>query len=144
LIEEIVDETVNELSIDYHLGEWFIAYGGDMNLDTLLEQADAMLDSDTSKETDIEGATDTSSSASEQAKQELKPLSDTLKYKYLDPSESPLVIISSDLDETQEQELLNVLRKHKEAIGWSIGDIKGISPAVVMHKIHLEENAKTS
>jgi hypothetical protein len=67
-----------------------------------------------------------------------------LKYKYLDPSESPLVIISSDLDETQEQELLNVLRKHKEAIGWSIGDIKGISPAVVMHKIHLEENAKTS
>jgi hypothetical protein len=37
-----------------------------------------------------------------------------------------------------------VLREHKEAIGWSIGDIKGISPAVVMHKIHLEENAKTS
>jgi hypothetical protein len=68
LIEEIVDETVNELSSDYHLGECFIAYGGDMTLDTLLEQADAMLDSDTSKETDIEGATDTSSSASEQAK----------------------------------------------------------------------------
>jgi hypothetical protein len=144
LIEEIVDETVNELSSDDHLGECFIVYGGDMNLDTLLEQADAMLDSDTSKETDIEGATNTSSSASEQAKQEMKPLLDTLKYKYLDPSESPLVIISSDLDETQEQELLNVLRKHKEAIGWSIRDIKGISPAVVMHKIHLEENAKTS
>jgi hypothetical protein len=45
------------------------------------------------------------------------------------------------LDEAQEQKLLNVLRKHKEAIGWSIGDIKGISLAVVMHKIHLEENA---
>jgi hypothetical protein len=53
-------------------------------------------------------------------------------------------MISSNLDETQEQELLNVLREHKEEIRWSIGDIKGISPAVVMHKIHLEENAKTS
>ena len=50
----------------------------------------------------------------------------------------------SDLDETNKQELLNVLREHKEAIGWSIGDIKEISLAVVMHKIRLEENAKTS
>jgi hypothetical protein len=37
-----------------------------------------------------------------------------------------------------------VLKEHKEAIGWPIGDIKGISPVVVMYKIHLEENAKTS
>jgi hypothetical protein len=48
------------------------------------------------------------------------------------------------LNEAQEQKLLNVLKEHKEAIGWSIEDIKGINPAVVMHKIHLEENAKTS
>ena len=74
----------------------------------------------------------------------MKPLPNTLKYKYLNPSESLPVIISSDLDDSQEEELLNVLREHKEAIGWSIGDIKGISPAVVMHKIHLDENAKTS
>ena len=37
-----------------------------------------------------------------------------------------------------------VLQEHKEAIGWSIADIKGISPSMVMHIIHLEENAKTS
>jgi hypothetical protein len=74
----------------------------------------------------------------------LKPLPDTLKYKYLDSRESLPVIISSDLDEAQEQELLNVLKEHKEAIGWTIEDIKGISLVVVMHKIHLEENAKTS
>ena len=37
-----------------------------------------------------------------------------------------------------------MLQEHKEAIGWSIADIKGISPSVVMHRIHLEENAKTS
>ena len=62
----------------------------------------------------------------------------------MDPSESLPVIISSDLDDGQEQELLNVLREHKEVIKWSIGDIKGIKSVVVMHKIHLEENAKTS
>jgi hypothetical protein len=37
-----------------------------------------------------------------------------------------------------------MLREHKEAIRWSIGDIKRISPTMVMYKIHLEENAKTS
>jgi hypothetical protein len=144
MIEELVEETVNELSSDDHLGECVTACGGVMNLDTLLEQADVMLGSVTANETNIEGITNTSSSAFEQAKRELKPLPDTLKYKYLDPSESLPVIISSDLDEAQEQELLNVLKEHKEAIGWSIADIKGISPVVVMHKIHLEENAKTS
>jgi hypothetical protein len=144
MIEELIEETVNELSSDDHLGECLTAHGGDMNLDTLLEQADAMLDSITASETNIERTTNTSSSAFEQAKRELKPLSDTLKYKYLDPSESLPVIISSDLNEAQEQELLNVLKEYKEAIGWSIEDIKGISLAVVMHKIHLEENAKTS
>jgi hypothetical protein len=144
MIEELVEETVNELSSDDHLGECLTAYGGVMNLDTLLEQVDVMLGSVTANETNIEGITDTSSSAFEPAKRELKPLQDTLKYKYLDPSESLLVIISSDLDEAQEQELLNVLKEHKEAIGWSITDIKGISPAMVMHKIHLKENAKTS
>jgi chorismate mutase len=70
-----------------------------MNLDTLLEQADAMLDSTTAREIDIRGTTDTSSSAAEQVKRELKPLLDTLKYKYLDPNESLSVIISFDLNE---------------------------------------------
>ena len=88
LIKEIVEDTVNEMSSDDHLGECFTAYGGDINRDTLLEQADAMLDLNTSKETDIEGTIKTSSSAAKQAKRELKPLLDTLKYKYLDPSES--------------------------------------------------------
>jgi hypothetical protein len=54
------------------------------------------------------------------------------------------VIIAADLNEAQEQKLLDVFKEHKEAIGWSIGDIKGISPTMVMHKIHLEENAKPS
>jgi hypothetical protein len=124
-------------------------FGGDMDLDTLLEQADTLLNSTPEIETETRETTktsslDPSSSASEPAKRELKPLPYTLKYKYLDPSESLPVIIAADLNETQEQKLLDVLKEHKEAIGWSIGDIKGISFAVVMHKIHLEENAKPS
>jgi hypothetical protein len=54
------------------------------------------------------------------------------------------VIIASDLLAAQEEKLLDVLREHKEAIGWTIEDIKGISPSVVMHTILLEENAKLS
>jgi hypothetical protein len=77
-------------------------------------------------------------------KKELKPLPDSLKYKFLGPAESLLVIIASDLEDAQEEELLEVLKGHKEAIGWTIEDIKGISPLLVMHKIHLEENSKPS
>jgi hypothetical protein len=75
-------------------------------------------------------------------KKELKPLPDNLKYKFLGPAESLPVIIASNLIHAQEEKLLGVLREHKEAIGWTIEDIKGISPSLVMHKIHLEENSK--
>jgi hypothetical protein len=54
------------------------------------------------------------------------------------------VIITADLNEAQEHKLLDVVKAHKEARGWLIGDIKGISPVVDIHKIHLEENAKPS
>jgi hypothetical protein len=77
-------------------------------------------------------------------KKELKSLPDNLKYKFLGPAESLPVIIASDLIDAQEEELLEVLREHKEVIGWTIEDIKGISPSLVMHKIHLEENSKPS
>ena len=40
--------------------------------------------------------------------------------------------------------MLVILRKYKEAIAWSIEDLKGSSPSICMHKILLEDNAKTS
>ena len=80
-------------------------------------------------------------SAVEPPKLELKPLLDTLKYAFLGSSETLPVIIASDLDDLRERQLISVLQEHKEAIGWSIADIKGISPSVVMHRIHLEEKA---
>jgi hypothetical protein len=33
---------------------------------------------------------------------------------------------------------------HKNALGWTIADIKGISPLICTRKIYLEENAKPS
>ncbi|XP_027071749.2 uncharacterized protein [Coffea arabica] len=73
---------------------------------------------------------------------ELKPLPEHLKYAYLGDNETLSVIISSALSKIQEEKLIRVLREHKEAIGWTIADIKGISPAVCMHRIRLEEDAK--
>ena len=35
-----------------------------------------------------------------------------------------------------------MLKEYKEAIGWTLRDLKGISPTIVQHRIHLEENAK--
>ena len=35
-----------------------------------------------------------------------------------------------------------MLREHKKAIGWTIDDIKGISPSICMHKILMEESYK--
>ena len=74
----------------------------------------------------------------------LKELPDHLKYEFLEPQKRKPVIISAALTEVEEQKLLVILRKYKEAIAWSIEDLKGISPSICMHKILLEDNAKTS
>ena len=73
----------------------------------------------------------------------LKELLEHLKYAFLQPEKGKPVIILAGLTELEEQKLLEILRKYKEAIAWSIEDLKGISPSICMHKILLEENAKT-
>ncbi|XP_071917001.1 uncharacterized protein [Coffea arabica] len=73
---------------------------------------------------------------------ELKSLPKHLKYAYLGEGETLPVIISASLSKVQEDKLIRVLRDHKQAIGWTIADIKGISHAVCMHRIRLEEGAK--
>ena len=74
----------------------------------------------------------------------LKQLPSHLKYVFLEPEKRKPVIISAALIEYEEQKLLEILRKYKEAIAWSIEDLKGISPSIFMHKILLNDNAKTS
>jgi len=50
-------------------------------------------------------------------KLELKPLPNKLKYAFLGSNDTFLVIIASDLQKDQEDSLLAILKKHKEAIG---------------------------
>nr|XP_034903990.1 uncharacterized protein LOC118041005 [Populus alba] len=76
-------------------------------------------------------------------KPERKPLPSDLKYAFLGEDESYPIVISSKLSIEQEQELLRVVRKHKKAIGWTITDLKGISPLLCTHRIYLEEEAKS-
>ena len=73
---------------------------------------------------------------------ELKPLLDNLKYAYLDEKEIYPVIISANLLEKEEEILWKTLKKHRAAIGYTLDDLKGISPTLCQHKINLEDNAK--
>ena len=77
-------------------------------------------------------------------KLELKPLPSHLKYAFLGVEETFPVIISSSLESDQENKLLEILRTHKTAIGWTIADIKGINPLIFTHRIHFEEDVKPS
>ena len=74
----------------------------------------------------------------------LKEFPGHLKYVFLEPEGAKLVIISTALNENEEQQLLRILKKYKEAIVWSIEDLKGISSSICMHKILRNDNAKTS
>ena len=51
-------------------------------------------------------------------------------------------MISSTLTSDKESKLLIIIKKHKNVIGWTLDDIKGINPLICTHRINLEENAK--
>ena len=61
-------------------------------------------------------------------------------------SSSPFLSIVEPpkFDDFWEYQSISILQEHKEAIGWKIADIKGISPSVVMQRTHLEEIDKAS
>jgi hypothetical protein len=73
---------------------------------------------------------------------ELRQLPDTLKYAYLDEKKIYPVIISDNLSEHEEKKILKTLRKHRAAIGYTLDDLKGISPTLCQHKINMEPDAK--
>jgi hypothetical protein len=74
----------------------------------------------------------------------LKLLPDKLKYAFLGSNDTLPVIIALDLQKDQDDSLLEVLKEHKEAIGLTLVDLKGIDPSICMHRIHLEEGARPS
>ena len=63
---------------------------------------------------------------------------------FLGKNETFLVVISLSLEESQEAKLLALLRVHRNAVRWTITDIKGITLLICTHRIYLEDDVKTS
>ena len=77
-------------------------------------------------------------------KMEQKPLPIHLRYAYLGDASTLPVIILASLTATEKDKLLRVLRDYKDALGWSLDDLKGIRPSMCMHRILLEDGHKPS
>ncbi|XP_012458287.1 uncharacterized protein LOC105779082 [Gossypium raimondii] len=74
-------------------------------------------------------------------KLELKGLPENLKYIYLGENQTLPLIVSNALTEIQESKLIRVLREHREAFGWTLANIRGLSTTLCTHKIALEPNS---
>ena len=75
---------------------------------------------------------------------ELKPLPSNLRYAFLNSNLNFPFIVNLSLLSDNVDALCDVLLNHKNAIGYSINDLKGISPNICMHRILLEGHAKPS
>src|SRR3954469_8857703 len=73
---------------------------------------------------------------------DLKPLPYTLKYAYLNEKTIDHVIINANLSGFEEERLLETLRRHHGALGYTLDDPKGISSSIFQHTINLELDAK--
>jgi len=72
---------------------------------------------------------------------ELKPLPSGLKYVFLNNDHKYPVILNNDYKETYK--LITALEKYRVAFGYSLQDLKGISPVLCTHRIpnlHLQES----
>ncbi|XP_057740041.1 uncharacterized protein LOC130957192 [Arachis stenosperma] len=76
----------------------------------------------------------------EKPKQEFKPLPPNLEYVFLGEAEALPVIINSSLNIEEETRLIEVLKAHKTALGWTIDDIKGISPTICATSLYGWQN----
>ena len=84
------------------------------------------------------------SSFEQPPKMEQNPLPSHLRYAYLGDASTLPVIILASLTTAEEDKLFRVLRDHKDALGWSLADLKGICPSMCMHRILLEDSHKPS
>jgi hypothetical protein len=66
---------------------------------------------------------------------ELKPLPAGLRYAFLNNDQESPMIISNKLTQEESLRLITVLEKHRLAFGYSLQDLKGISPTLCTHRI---------
>ena len=73
---------------------------------------------------------------------ELKTSPENLKYRFLDDTNKFPIVISAKLLGEEEEELMRILKEHRQAFGYSMDDLKGISPMIAVHQIFMEEGVK--
>ena len=66
---------------------------------------------------------------------ELKSVPSGLRYAFINNDQDSPMIISDKLSQEESIRLLTVLEKHHSAFGYSLQDLKGISPALCTHRI---------
>ena len=137
----IIQHSINEIELNFQYLESFDCEVLASNLFNK-ETVSSINENSQDKESSHEQQTHEEETSAERLT--LKELPSHLKYEFLEQEKRKQVIISAALTEAEEHKLLVILRKYKEAIAWSIKDLKGISPSICMHKILLEGNAKTS
>ena len=75
---------------------------------------------------------------------ELKPLPEGLRYAFLGSKDTYPVIVNNKLNPDELELLLSELQKFRKVIGYSLEDIRGISPSLCTHRIHLENEIQSS
>ncbi|KAH9656697.1 hypothetical protein KPL70_022786 [Citrus sinensis] len=151
LIEALVDDTFLSNLSDDPLQTCLTHFDFDFDIDRSVDEVNALLDSTPSMDINkwksrVEQLAPSEKklipSSESPPKLELKPLLNILEYAFLGEESTLPVINSSSPNNEQKSKLLDVLKKYKGALGWTIADIKGINPVDWMHYIHLDKNAK--
>jgi hypothetical protein len=73
---------------------------------------------------------------------ELKQLPSGLQYVFLNGDRETPVIINDKLSNDKTQRLIATLEKYRLVIGYSLKDLKGISPSLCTHYIPMEQDHK--
>jgi hypothetical protein len=75
---------------------------------------------------------------------ELKPLPTGLRYYFLNNDPDSPVIISDKLSQEQTLHLITILERHRSTFGYSLQDLKEISPVLCTHRIPVDPNIPPS
>ena len=75
---------------------------------------------------------------------ELKPLPSGLKYVFLNDNRETPIIVSDKLSQDETHRLVAVLERHKSVIGYSLLDLKGISPTLCTNRIPIDHDSSPS
>ena len=82
--------------------------------------------------------------ASAQPPIELKPLPAGLHYAFLNGNKEAPIIISNKLTNDETSKLITILEKHRSVFGYSLQDLKGISPTLCTHRIPIDPTSTPS